>query len=85
MGRQTDLNTKLQNSKEFELHQSSVKIEEIPDHCYLPQELSTNKNYPKSKVRSTQLKTYITLAILVTRSPLLGDTEQQCMAELQKN
>ncbi len=65
-------------SKEFGLHKSSqtdcVQMEEIQDHCYLPEKWSTNKDHSKAervivckvakvpRVTSKQLKAFLTLA-----------------------
>ncbi len=74
-------------SKEFGLHKSSqtdcVQMEEIQDHCYLPEKWSTNKDHSKAervivckvakvpRVTSKQLKAFLTLANVNVHEPTI--------------
>ncbi len=77
-------------SKEFGLHKSSqtdcVQLEEIQDHCYLPEKWSTNKDHSKAervivcevakvpRETSKQLKAFLTLANVNVHEPTIRRT-----------
>ncbi len=73
-------------------------MEEIQDHCYLPEKWSTNKDHSKAervivceaanvpRVTSKQLKAFLTLANVNVHEPTIRRTlsNHVCMAELQE-